>query len=86
MILKDIRHIILSMNTQTLINEAISLPVEQRTQVVESLLASLNQPHSDIDKAWLAVAKKRLTQMQEGTVETFSEKEVFKEIFDTFQK
>jgi len=74
------------MNTQILINEAISLPVEQRTQVVESLLASLNQPHPEIDKAWLAIAKKRLTQMQDGSVETFSEEEVFKEIFDSMHK
>ena len=74
------------MSTQTIIDEAISLPVEQRTQVVESILASLNQPQPDIDKLWLEVAEKRLTQMQDGTVETFSEEEVFKEIFETFQK
>jgi len=74
------------MSTQTIIDEAISLPVEQRTQVVESILASLNQPQPDIDKLWLEVAEKRLAQMQDGTVETFSEEEVFKEIFETFQK
>ena len=74
------------MDTQSLINEAISLPVEQRTQVVESIMASLNQPQPDIDELWLDVAEERLAEMQNGTVETFSEEEIFKEIFDKFKK
>lgn len=56
------------MNTQELIDEAISLPVEERTLVVDSLLRSHSQPESEIDKKWLAMAKRRLTELRSGSV------------------
>ena len=46
------------MNTRTLINEVISLPVEERTLIVESLLKSLNHPESEVDLEWAGIAKK----------------------------
>jgi len=36
------------MKAETLISEAVSLPVEERALVVESLLASLNKPESSV--------------------------------------
>ena len=55
------------MNTKDLIDEAVSLPVEERALVGESLVRSLNQPESEIDKKWAAVAKRRLAEMREGS-------------------
>ena len=72
------------MNTQDLIAEAISLPVEGRAMVVDSLLKSLNPPESDIDKKWATVAKQRLAELRSGQVQAIPGDEVFKEISKRF--
>ena len=56
------------MNTKELIDEAVSLPIEKRVLVVDSLLKSLNQPESEIDKKWSEIAQKRLMEMSSGEV------------------
>lgn len=56
------------MNTKQLIDEAVSLPVEKRALVIDSLLRSLNQPESEIDKIWAKEAKRRLNELRSGRV------------------
>lgn len=73
------------MNTKELINEAVSLPVEERTLVVDSLLRSLNQPESEIDQKWVAVAKRRLAGLRSGTIKPVSGQEVFDKIWKRFE-
>ena len=68
------------MNTKQLIEETVSLPVEKRTLVVDSLLRSLNQPDSDIDEAWAKEAKRRLDEFRSGQVSAIPGEEVFKNI------
>lgn len=68
------------MNTEKLINEAISLPVEERGAVLDSILQSLNPPEADIDRQWLTVAQKRLAEIRSGATETVSGEDVFSEI------
>jgi putative addiction module component (TIGR02574 family) len=72
------------MKTKDLIAEAISLPVEERAMVVDSILKSLNPPESDIDKKWAAVAKQRLQGLRSGEVEAIPGDEVFKRIWKRF--
>jgi putative addiction module component (TIGR02574 family) len=74
------------MNTKELIDEVVSLPVEERVLVVDSLLRSLNQPESEIDKKWAVVAKRRLAEMRSGTVTPVPGQKVFEKIWQRFEK
>ena len=74
------------MKTKELIDEAVSLPVEERALVIDSLLRSLNQPESKIDRKWAAVAQRRLTEMRSGTVDAVPGEEVFEKIWKRFDK
>jgi len=73
------------MNTKQLIEEAVSLPVEERTLVVDSLLRSLNQPESEIDKEWAKEAKRRLEELRSGQVNAIPGEEVLKKVLERFE-
>ncbi len=74
------------MNTKELIDQVVSLPVEERALVVDSLLRSLNQPESDMDKKWMIVAHRRLMEMRTGTSAPVPGDEVFERIWKKFNK
>ena len=74
------------MNRKELIDEAVSLPVEERALIADSLLRSLNQPESEVDKQWAVVAKRRLAELRSGTVKAVAGKEVFERIRSRFEK
>ncbi len=74
------------MNTKELIEQAILLPVEDRALVVDSLLRSLNQPESEIDKKWSAVARKRLNELRSGSALPVHGEKVFKNVWERFDK
>jgi len=64
-----------------MISEALSLPVEERALLADSLLKSLNPPESEIDKKWAAVAKRRLSELRSGQVNALSGEEVFRKVW-----
>lgn len=72
------------MESQELIDEVRSLPVEERARLVDSLLRSLNQTDSEVDAAWAQEAKRRLNEIRDGSVETIPGEEVFEEVRNTF--
>ncbi len=72
------------MKTKDLIAEAISLPVEERAMIVDSILKSLNPAASDIDKKSVEVAKQRLKELRSSEVETIPGDDVFKRIWQRF--
>ncbi len=74
------------MKTETLIDEAASLPVGERLRVVESLLQSLNQPEPEIDEAWAAEARRRLAEMRSGQVQGIPGEVVFARIRERLAK
>ncbi|MBI1811717.1 MAG: addiction module protein [Nitrospirae bacterium] len=69
-----------------IIQEAESLPVEERAIVVDSLLQSLNPPAAEIDMEWLKVAKRRLAELRSGSVKPIPGNEVFAKIRERFEK
>lgn len=71
-------------STAEIIREAESLPVEERTVVVDSLLRSLNQPDPEMDRKWAAVAKRRLQELRSGRVKPVPGEEVFAKIRQRF--
>lgn len=68
------------MNRQTLIDEAISLPVEERALVVDSILRSLNPTDSRIDREWAQVARERLDDLRSGKVSAIPADDVFRRV------
>jgi putative addiction module component (TIGR02574 family) len=72
------------MKTEDLLKEIESLPVDERARVVDRVLRSLNPPESAIDKKWDAAVKRRLEEIQSGTVERVPNEEVFDEVWKRF--
>lgn len=72
------------MNTKKIIEEAMSLPVEERAMVIDSLIKSLNPPDPEIEKKWAAVAKQRLEELRSGKVKAVPGDEVFEKIWQRF--
>lgn len=69
-----------------IIQEAASLPVEERVMVVDSLLRTLNPPDMEIEKEWVKVAKRRLAELRSGKVKAIPGDEVFAKIRERFEK
>lgn len=66
-------------------DEAALLPREDRIGLIEKLLQSLNTPSlADIDKLWADEVEKRITEYDEGKVESIEGWKVFKEIRERF--
>jgi len=68
--------------TEDLFSEAISLPVEIRTELIDKLLQSLNPSRKDIDELWAKEVEKRVEEIRTGEVKTVPGEEVFKKIRD----
>jgi putative addiction module component (TIGR02574 family) len=72
------------MKTVDLVAEAISLPVEERVFLVDSLLKSLNPPETAIDEKWASVARRRLAELHSGEVKAVPGDKVFARIWPRF--
>ena len=73
-------------STVALIKEATSLPVEERTLIVDSLLKSLNSPDSKLDLKWAKVAQRRFNDLKSGKVKSIPGNVVFDNIKKKFGK
>ena len=68
------------LTTSALIDEAISLPIELRAQLIEKLLKSLNPSQDKIDRLWAIEAEKRVSEMESGKVQLIPGEEVFEKL------
>ena len=72
------------MSTKEIIEEAESLPVEERALIIDSLLRSLNAPDDAVDREWAAVAQRRLRELRSGEARAIPGDEVFERIWKRF--
>ncbi len=72
--------------TRELIEEALSLPVEERALIADSLLRSLNMPDTTIDAKWTEVARRRLQELRSGKVKPIPGDEVFAKVLERLTK
>jgi putative addiction module component (TIGR02574 family) len=68
------------MKAADLMTEAVSLPLEERAQLVDSLLQTLNPADEANTAAWLAVARRRLDDLDSGRVKAVNGDEVFERV------
>jgi putative addiction module component (TIGR02574 family) len=68
------------LKTKELFDEAMSLPVDIRSELIDKLLLSLNPAQQDIDKMWAEVSEKRVKEIKSGKVKTIPGEEVFDKI------
>jgi putative addiction module component (TIGR02574 family) len=69
------------MKMKELLSEIISLPIDDRVVVVDSILKSLNPPESEIDKKWILTAKRRFSELRSGEITAVPGDEVFDKVW-----
>ena len=65
------------MAVKDFIEEALALPVEQRAQIADILLQSLNRTDPQIDAQWAEVAARRWAEIRSGSAKTIPGDKVF---------
>ena len=69
------------MNIQTIEQEALNLPIEDRARLAEKLLSSLDDlSQSEAEKLWLFEAQRRAAEVDQGLVELVSAEEMERRI------
>ena len=74
------------LNTRELIEQIESLPVENRAQIIDSLLRTMNQPDPEVDAAWAIEAQRRLNDLRSGRVQRIAADDVFAKARERFNR
>lgn len=68
------------MQLEHLTKKVMSLNLEERAELAQRLLISLdNVPPSEIEKLWMQEAERRLKEFREGKVKSIPAKDVFRQ-------
>ena len=65
---------------EKIIQQALGLPAEERAEVAERLLSSLEPPLSAIDRLWVHEAEDRIDAYERGEIEAIPAEDVFSTI------
>ena len=65
---------------EKLIQQALGLPADERAEVAERLLDSLEPPLSAIDQLWAQEAEDRIDAYERGEIEAIPAEDVFNAI------
>ena len=69
------------------IEEALMLPLEERAELVDKLLQSLNVPtQSEVDRLWMEEVEKRVSDYDSKKVEVMNGESTLNEIRSRFKK
>ena len=68
------------MKTKQLIDVISDLPVDQRAEIVDQILQTLNTPDPNVEKAWVQEVETRMEEQRQGKVKLIPAEEVFKSI------
>ncbi len=71
-------------NQKELFEEIEVLPLDMKAKLVDKILSSLNSINKSVDDLWIQEALKRKEEIENGTVELISGKEVFNKIQQKF--
>ena len=77
----------MSSNAEEIIKEARALPVEERAELLEVLLATFQSPPDPhLDELWVAEAEDRLDAYERGELAAIPADEVFRKVRQRRQK
>ena len=65
--------------------EALNLPRDERARLAEALISSLDE-EAEIELAWQQEIRRRVAELDAGTVETIPAEQVFAELDALFKK
>jgi len=77
----------MSIVAKKVLDEALSLPVDARVNLIEKLLISLNLPtQPEIDHMWAEECERRIAQIDKGAVKLIPGKKVFAGLRKKYQR
>jgi len=71
----------MSANAEKVLQEALNLPLQDRAEVLERLLATFHEPpDAELDELWAQEAEDRIDAFDRGELSSVSAEEVFARI------
>ena len=66
------------MNINELLEQALTLNVNERTKLIDELFKSIDRPDEEIDQIWADEANKRLEAYRKGEIKAVPMEDIFK--------